>query len=59
VKSLFPDDSEMLAIAESKQAEADAMPYGSEKRSLQREANSYKILSEAEAWISGELQPPQ
>jgi hypothetical protein len=40
VKSLFPDDSEMLAIAESKQAEADALPYGSEKRSLQREANS-------------------
>jgi hypothetical protein len=44
VKSLFPDDSEILAIAESKQAETDALPYGSEKHNLQKEANSYKIL---------------
>jgi hypothetical protein len=57
-KSLFPDDRQILVIAETKQAQADALPYGSDKRNLQKEANSYKILSEAAAWISGELKPP-
>ena len=47
MKSLFPDEREMLAIAETKQAEADALPFGSDKDNLQKEANSYKILSEA------------
>jgi len=39
--------------------EADALPPGLEKRKLQKEANSYKILSEAKSWLSGELKPPQ
>jgi hypothetical protein len=57
-KKLFPDDNDIRAIAQSKQAEADALPRGPAKHELQREANSYKILSEADAWISG-LKPPQ
>jgi len=59
VKSLFPDDNAIKAIAQTKQAEADALPPGLEKRKLQKEANSYKILSEAKSWLSGELKPPQ
>jgi hypothetical protein len=36
--------------------EADALPDGSpEKQSLQKEANSYKILAEAKRWLSGDL----
>jgi len=57
-KNLFPDDNDIRVIAETKQAEADALPRGHEKRQLQKEANSYKILSEAEAWITG-LTPPR
>jgi hypothetical protein len=58
MKDLFPDDRDIRAIAETKQAEADALPRGPLKRELQKEANCYKILSEAEGWISG-LKPPQ
>lgn len=58
-KSLFPDDNAIRAMAETKQAEADALPPGQEKRKLQKEANSYRILSEAKSWLSGELKPPQ
>jgi hypothetical protein len=54
-KSLFPDDNAIQAIAETKQVEATALPPGPEKHKLQKEANSYKILSEAKSWLSGEL----
>ncbi|SHG53507.1 hypothetical protein [Bradyrhizobium erythrophlei] len=58
-KTLFPDDNTIRGVAETKQAEADALPPGQEKRKLQKEANSYRILSEAKSWISGELKPPR
>jgi hypothetical protein len=58
-KSLFPDDNAIRVMAETKQAEADALPPGPEKRKLQKEANSYRILSEAKSWLSGELRPPR
>jgi hypothetical protein len=32
---------------------------GVEKRKLQKEAHSCKILAEAQSWLSGELRPPQ
>jgi hypothetical protein len=57
-KSLFPDDNAILLIAQTKQAEADAHPPGPEKRTLQKEANSYRILAEAKSWLKGDLKPP-
>jgi hypothetical protein len=57
-KSLFPDDNAILLIAQTKQAEADALPPGQEKRNLQKEANSYRILAEAKSWLKGDLKPP-
>jgi hypothetical protein len=57
-KSLFPDDHAILLIAQTKQAEADALPPGPEKRKLQKEANSYRILAEANSWLNGDLKPP-
>jgi hypothetical protein len=58
-KSLFPNDNAIRLMAETKQAEADALPPGPEKRKLQKEANSLRILSEANAWLAGELRPPR
>jgi hypothetical protein len=58
-KSLFSDDNAIRVMAETKQAEADALPRGPEKRKLQKEANSYRILSEAKGWLAGELRPPR
>jgi hypothetical protein len=57
-KSLFPDDSAIQTMAQTKQVQADALPHGPEKRKLQKEANSYKILAEARLWMSGDLKPP-
>jgi hypothetical protein len=57
-KSLFPDDNAILVIAETKQSEADALPPGPEKRKLQKEANSYRILADAKSWLKGDLKPP-
>jgi hypothetical protein len=50
-RSLFPDDNAIRLMAETKQAEADALPPGPEKRKLQKEANSLRILSEAKAGL--------
>ena len=55
----FPDDKAIQAIAQSKQAEADALPPGLEKHQLEKEAGSYKILAEARHWFAGELNPPR
>ena len=57
-KSLFPDDNAILLIAQKKQAEADALRPGPEKRRLQKEANSYRVLANAKSWLKGELKPP-
>ena len=57
-KSLFPDDTAILLLAQNKQAEADALPPGPEKRKLQKEANSYQILANAKNWMTGELKSP-
>jgi hypothetical protein len=57
-RTLFPDDNALLAIAQTKQVEASALPEGPEKRALQREAVSYQILADVEGWLSGELKPP-
>jgi hypothetical protein len=59
LKSLFPNDDAIQAIARTKQVEADALPHGEEKRKRQKEATSYKILAEAKQWLSGELKPPR
>jgi hypothetical protein len=59
MKSVFPDDNTIRVMAANKQAEADALPPGPEKRELQKEANSYRILSEAKSWLAGELKPPR
>lgn len=59
LKSLFPDDDAIRLMAETRQAEADALPPGPEKRKLQKEANSYRILAEARGWLAGELRPPR
>jgi hypothetical protein len=53
--SLFPNDDAIRLLAQTKQAEADALPQGPDKRKLQKEANSYRILSEARGWLAGEL----
>jgi hypothetical protein len=58
-KSLFPDDNAIRVMAETKQAEADVLPRGLEKRKLQKEANSYRIRSEAKGWLAGEPRPPR
>jgi hypothetical protein len=55
----FPDDDAIQAIAQTKLAEADALPPGSEKYRLEKEAGSYKILAEARHWFAGELKPPR
>ena len=57
-KSLLLDDSAILLIAQTKQAEADALPPGPEKHKRQTEANSYRILADAKGWMKGELKPP-
>ncbi len=52
--SIFPDENTIKLIAQTKQAEADALPAGPEKRKLQEEANSYRILAEAKNWLAGD-----
>jgi hypothetical protein len=42
MKSLFPDDSETLAIAETRQAEANALPFGSDNDNFKRKRTAIK-----------------
>jgi hypothetical protein len=57
-KSLLPDDNAIPLVAQKKQAEAHALRPGLEKRRLQKEANSYRILANAKSWLKGGLKPP-
>ena len=47
-----------FVVTLKKEAEADALRPGPEKRRLQKEANSYRVLANAKSWLKGDLEPP-